>query len=206
MDDLRALVRLNEQTRRYHADADADVDRYLFRPQVTVDDYRTYLAGVYGFIVPLESALLMAPGLDEAIDVRARAKSALVVHDLLALGLSMTEINALPQCSSIPTFRDPAAALGWLYVAERPLHASAVVSSHLSTYLRPEMAYASAYLSCYAGQVGAKWRELGEAMDRIAYSAALLDRMVAAAQDGFRTLIRFRTASRRQTGIIRIAG
>ncbi len=206
MDDLRMLVRLNDETQPHHAEADADVDRYLFRTGVTVDDYRTYLAAVYGFVVPLEAALLMAPGLDELIDLRARAKSALVVHDLLALGMTMTDINELPQCPSVPTFRGPAAALGWMYVAERPLLASAIVRSHLATHLRPEMAYAASYLSCYAGQVGALWRELGEVMDRVAYSPTLADRMVVAARDAFRALIRFRRSELRQKAVVRIAG
>ena len=201
------LVRLNDETLPHHAEADGDVDRYLFCTRVTAEEYRTYLTRVYGFLVPLEAALAMAPGLDEVIDVRVRAKSALVVHDLLALGMSMNDVNELPQCASIPTFRGPAAALGWMYVVERPMLASAVIRGHLSTYLRAEMAYASAFLSCYAGQVGTMWRELGEAMDRVAYTQAVGDRIVASAQEAFRTLQRWRVneLSGRHSGI-RIAG
>ena len=200
------LVRLNEETQPHHAEADSDVDRYLFGREVTPEHYRTFLTRVYGFLVPLEGSLLMAPGLLEVVDVRERAKSALVVHDLLALGMTMGDINALPQCQHIPAFRGPAAALGWMYVIERPLLASAVLRSHLSTSLRGEMAYASSYLSCYSGQVGAMWRELGEAMDRVAYSPTVADRMVAAAHDAFRTLIRFRASELPQAPSIRIAG
>ena len=199
------LVRLNNETQPHHAGADADVDRYLFRPSVTADDYRTYLSRVYGFLVPLEASLAMAPALDEAIDVRARAKSALVVHDLMALGMSMTEVNALPQCQEIPAFRGPAAALGWMYVIERPLLASAVLRGHLSTFLRAEMAYASSYLSCYAGQVGTMWRELGEAMDRVAYTQAIADLIVSSAHQAFRTSRQFRQ-NELSGGAIRIAG
>src|SRR5688572_13066062 len=206
MDELRMLVRLNEETLPHHAEADGDVDRYLFCGQVTAADYRTYLSRVYGFLVPLEAALAMAPGLDEVIDPRARAKSALVVHDLLALGMSMNEVNELPQCMTISTFRGPAAALGWMYVIERPLLASAVIRGHLSTYLRAEMAYASAYLSCYAGQVGTLWRELGHAMDRVAYTPAVADRIVMSAHDAFRMLKRWRTHDLQQRDVVRIAG
>ena len=58
----------------------------------------------------------------------------------------MTEVNELPQCQSIPTFRGPAAALGWMYIIERPLLASAVIRGHLATQLPTEMAYASSVL------------------------------------------------------------
>jgi heme oxygenase (biliverdin-IX-beta and delta-forming) len=206
MDDLRMLVRLNEETQPHHADADSDVDRYLFRARVTADDYRTYLSRVYGFLVPLEASLAMAPGLDEVIDVRIRAKSALVVHDLMALGMSMTEVNDLPQCQTIPAFRGPAAALGWMYVIERPLLASAVIRGHLSTFLRAEMAYASSYFACYSGQVGTMWRELGTAMDRVAYTQGVSDRIVMSAHDAFRALHKFRATELADTGVIRIAG
>jgi heme oxygenase (biliverdin-IX-beta and delta-forming) len=207
MDELRTLARLNAETRPHHGEADADLDRFLFRGQVTADDYRAYLARWYGFLVPLEAALAMAPGLEEVIDVRSRAKSALVVHDLLALGMSMTEVNELPQCAAIPTFRGPAAALGWMYVVERPLLASAVLRGHLATHLRAEMAYAASYLSCYAGQVGSTWRELGTAMDRVAYTASVSDRIVASANEAFRALIRYRNVELVQPTLgMRIAG
>ncbi|NVB85269.1 MAG: biliverdin-producing heme oxygenase [Kofleriaceae bacterium] len=193
MDGLRVLTRLNEETQVHHAEADADIDRYLFCEGVTAFEYRTYLARWYGFLAPLEAALAMAPELDPLIDVRGRAKAALVAHDLLALGMTMSEVNELPQCLSIPTFRGPAAALGWMYIAERPLLASAVIRGHLSTYLPSEMACASAYLMCYAGQVGAMWRMLGEAMDHVASTGAIADRIIVAGHDAFRALQRWRT-------------
>jgi len=206
MDDLRLLARLNDETQPLHAEADGDVDRYLFRQSVTTADYRTYLSRVYGFLVPLEASLALAPGLDEVLDVKARAKSALVVHDLLSLGLSMTEVNALPQCTSVPTFRGPASALGWLYVVERPMLSAAVIRGHLSTYLRAEMACASAYLACYSGQVGAMWRELGQAMERVAYTTAIADRIVAGARQAFISLAHWRIGEVDELAGIRIAG
>jgi len=138
--------------------------------------------------------------------VKARTKSALLVHDLCALGLTMDEVNALPQCGRVPAFRGPAAALGWMYIIERPLLASAVIRGHLASYLPTEMATASAYLMCYAGQVGARWRELGEAMDSVAGTPAIADRIVVAANEAFRTLQRWRTQDLQRTSVIRYAG
>ncbi len=203
-DDLRMLARLNLETRTHHADADGDVDTYLFKQRVGVADYRTFLCRVYGFIVPLEAALMSAPSLEEAIDVRLRVKSALLVHDLLALGMTVDEVNALPQAAA-PTFRGPAAALGWMYVLERPLLSAAVIRGHLATFLPTEMAHASAYFLCYAGQVGGQWRELGEAMDRVAYAQAVADRIVSGAHDAFRALSRWRRADPHLHDGLRIA-
>lgn len=193
------------ETRSHHLDADGDVDTYLFKPRVKVEDYRAFLCRSYGFVVPLEAALMSAPSLEEAIDVRLRIKSALLVHDLLALGMTVDEVHALPLAAA-PTFRGPAAALGWMYVLERPLLSAAVIRGHLSTFLPTEMALASAYFNCYAGQVGAQWRELGEAMDRVAYAQAVADRMVSGAHDAFQALSRWRRADPQQHVGIRIAG
>ncbi|HUS29331.1 MAG TPA: biliverdin-producing heme oxygenase [Kofleriaceae bacterium] len=206
MEELRILARLNEETQVHHADADSDVDRYLFCSNVSSADYRTYLQRVYGFLVPLEAALATAPDLDTVIDAKGRAKSALVAHDLFALGMTMDEVSALPHCTRIPAFRGPAAALGWMYIAERPLLASAVIRGHLASYLPTEMATASAYLMCYAGQVGAMWRELGLAMQQVAGSPAVADRIVVAAHDAFRTLHRWRTQELGRASVIRYAG
>lgn len=190
-EDLRMLSRLNVETRSHHAEADADLDRFLFRAPVTAADYRTYLCRVYGFLAPVELALETAPGLDEVIDRKPRRKIPLLVHDLLALGMTMDEILLLPQCTQVPTFRGPASALGWMYVVERPLLSAAVIRGQVARFLPAEMAFASAYFNCYRGQAGALWRELGESMDRVAYSQAVADLIAVAAHDGFRCLARW---------------
>lgn len=192
MGDLQLLARLNIDTQPHHADADLDVEQLVFRPDVTRGDYASYLSRIYGFVAPLEAALASVPGLSDIIDVRPRAKAMYVLHDLLALGVSMAEIAELPQCLSIPAFRGPAAALGWMYVVERPMLSSAVLHNHLQTSLGGEIADASSYVTCYAGQVGAMWRELGLALDNIADAGAIADRIVAAANDAFACQHRWR--------------
>lgn len=190
--DLRMLHRLNVDTEAHHGEADADLDRYVFREDVTRNHYRHYLARLYGFVVPLEHALQHTPGLDDIIDLQARCKSATLLYDLLALGMTLQDVSELPQCLSVPSFKGPAAALGWMYVAERPMLQAAVIKSHLETRLGRNMASASAYLSCYAGQAGQRWRELGEAMERVAQTEVLADRITTAANEAFRCLLRWK--------------
>lgn len=200
------LARLNAETEVHHGDADADLDRYVFRGEASRADYRTYLARIYGFVVPLEQALAHTPGLDQLIDLQARSKSALLLYDLLALGMTLEEVQELPQCLAIPAFRGPAAALGWMYVAERPTLQAAVVRSHVETALGRGIAASTAYLSCYAGQAGQRWRELAEAMDEVASTAALADRIAFSAGEAFRSLLRWKTQDAARTSSIRIAG
>ena len=202
----RMLSRLGAETQVHHAEADADVDRFLFRPTVTVADYRQFLARAYGFAVPLEAALVGATGLDVVIDVKARMKSPHLRHDLLALGMTTEDIAMVPLCRSIPVLRGPAAALGWLYVIERPMLASAVIRRHLATRLPDQMIAASRYLACYAGQVGSMWRELGEALDKAAYTTQIADRIVAATHEAFRALHVWRLQGSERPTTLRIAG
>jgi|SRR5580692_1986208 heme oxygenase len=186
------LTRLAHETEVHHAEADADIDRFLFTPRPTAEDYRNYLARVYGFLAPLEGALAVTPGLDRIIDVRARAKAAFVARDLVALGASLPLIGRLPICLSVPAFRGAAAALGWLYTAERPMLAAAMIRRHLSTQLPVEIDQASAYLGCYDGVVSTRWRDLGNAMQRIAATEVIADRIVDAAREAFRAQRRWR--------------
>ena len=200
-DALRMLARLGRETLPHHADSDADIDRFLFGATTTVADYRAYLARIYGFIAPYENALAATPSLEEVIDVRARSKTALVLNDLYALGMTDADIAELPMCITVPSFRGAAAALGWMYVAERPVLASAVIRRHLLTRLPEQMTRASSFFGCYAGQVGTMWRELGEAIDRVAITPAIADRIVVSSHDAFRALHRWRTQDLQRAAI-----
>lgn len=200
------LARLNAETEVHHGEADSDLDRYVFRADASRDDYRTYLTRIYGYVAPLEQALARTPGLDAILDLAARTKSALLLYDLLALGLTLEEVQELPQCLSIPTFRGPAAALGWLYVSERPTLQAAVVRSHVETSLGRGISASTAYLSCYAGHAGQRWRELALAMEEVATTPALADRMAIAASEGFRCLLRWKMQDAARDSGIRFAG
>ncbi len=199
--DLRMLHRLNVDTEVHHGEADADLDRYVFREDVTRGHYCAYLARLYGFVVPLEQALHHTPGLDDIIDLQARSKSATLLYDLLALGMTLQDVSELPQCLSIPSFKGPAAALGWMYVNERPMLQAAIIKGHLEARLGHNVSAASAYLSCYAGQAGQRWRELGEAMDRVASTEVLGERIATAANEAFRCLLRWKTQDLARTRV-----
>lgn len=206
MAESMMLARLAVETHVHHADADIDVDRYLFGARTSRLEYRAFLARLYGFVMPLEAALANVPGLDQLVDVAERSKAPALLHDLVALGLELADLAELPQCLAVPGHRGAAGALGWMYVVERPMLATATLRHHLETRLPAEMAHASAYLQLYSGTAGARWRALGVAMDRVAETPAVGDRIVAAASDAFRTLARWRATELARVETFRIAG
>jgi heme oxygenase (biliverdin-IX-beta and delta-forming) len=121
------LARLDMETRDQHA----EVDGYwldLMASAVTREQYKTLLMRIYGFEAPIECALAYTPHLVVA-DRRERTRSGLVVQDLLALGITPGKVTALPQCPAIASFADPAEALGWKYVIERPTQLHSAIAS-----------------------------------------------------------------------------
>ena len=179
------IERLNEETRAHHAEAEMDFD-VLFQPETTPEHYLAFLLKTYGFEAPLESMLQMTQNLELVIDLKERTKAGYLAQDLMAMGLRPHEIAELPQCLAIPQFRGAAEALGWMYVIERTTLAHSVLRRHLQTRLPRELRNASAYLSCYAGVVGMRWRKYGATLDDVARHPAIADRVITAANDAFR--------------------
>jgi heme oxygenase len=179
------VERLNEETRAHHPGAEAEFD-VLFEASTSPADYLGFLMRAYGFEAPLEATLLMTPNLDLMIDLGPRTKAGFLSEDLVALGMRPQDVSAIPQCLAIPQFRGAAEALGWMYVVERTTLAHSVVRRHLMTRLPRELRNASAYLSCYTGVVGARWRDFGATLDDIARLPAIADRIVTAAGEAFR--------------------
>lgn len=185
MQPSRMLTRLNLETRIHHPEADyAWLE--LVSVQVSRGQYIDQLVATYGFEAPVEAALALTPHLADVMALRPRARSGLIVEDLLALGLSPAKIAHLPQCRRIAPFRDPAEALGWVYVLERATLLHDTVRSQLAARIPTVSAWC--YLSAYRGVATQRWRELGAAIDRFAVSPASADEVVAGARAAFECL------------------
>jgi len=159
------LSRLDMETRAHHREVDAYwLD--LMAVGVTRDQYKAHLVRTYGFEAPLESALAYTPQLVIA-DRRDRVRSGLIAQDLLALGITPAKVTALPQCRDIEPFENPAEALGWKYVIERPTQMHAAIKRNLINHVG-ELANACAYLSVCDGIAGARWQQFGSLLDDVA--------------------------------------
>ena len=176
------LNRLDMETRDQHADVDGFwLD--LMASGVTRENYKAQLMRIYGFEAPIESALAYTPHLVIA-DRRERTRSAFIVQDLLALGITPGKITALPQCNSIAPFGDPAEALGWKYVIERPTQLHSAIKRNVVSRI-PDIANACLYLSACDGIAAARWQQFGVLLDEVAKRPGAIDTMVSAAQTAF---------------------
>lgn len=182
------LIRLDVETRAFHAEASAPwLDLVAPGRHVGRYEYVEQLVATYGFDAPLEAALAYTPHLDGFIDVAPRFRSGLLAQDLLALGLGPSGLAGLRQCMIAP-FASVAEAFGWLYVHQRATLLYESVRSELVDRA-PEIAGATSALCIHAGKVGEMWDALGPALDRVARTTAVEDRVIQAAHDAFRTLI-----------------
>jgi heme oxygenase len=161
-------------------------DRELLTGRVTSSDYRTYLLRMYGFHANVERALKSCRPLTGVVaDAPLRNhKSALLAHDLIALGIDPCGLMTSPRMSFAGTLALPE-ALGWTYAVEAIALGSKQLARHLARQLPAELGRASAYLGCYGGEAQERWRALGEAMDGFEHAVRDGDRVLAAARDGF---------------------
>ena len=176
------LMRLNMETRREHSRADQPWLE-LMGGEVTRDRYLEHLVALYGFEAPFEAAIALTPGVGDHLQLRQRSRSGLIVQDLLALGLTPSRIARLPQCNLMMPFRDPAEALGWMYVVERATLLHDAVRRYLEDRL--PLAGACGYLSAYDGVAGTRWQELGRALDDVATVPAAPEHIIAATRNAF---------------------
>jgi len=190
---------IGEATAEFHDILDVEAPRLL--DEVTADDYRRYLAQLYGFICPLEYALARTPGLDRYVGLRKFHKHELLRRDLSALRMSADEIARIPQCA-IPSFQCPEEALGWAYPIERSTLRHGDLYRHLAARLPGEIAFASSYLKCYFGAVGEAWQEFSRALDTFAHPTRRALAVLDGARASFRRLRgwRFLRTSHRPLG------
>lgn len=179
------MQKLDEETRDLHADVDAYwLD--LMASGVTKESYRLQLARTYGFEAPLESALAYTKQLIIP-DRRDRSRSGLIAQDLLALGVSPSKLASLPQCNNIAPFDDPAEALGWKYVVERPTQLHSAIKRNVVSRVS-DSANAIAYLSLYDGIAAARWQQLGLLLESVAKRPGAERTMIDAAKTAFKLM------------------
>lgn len=170
--------RLKLETQSLHAEVEGLVRELA--GDFSADDYRDWLARLYGFFEPLERQLATRRDWPEGFKLLARLKTPLLAVDLHVLAVKTAH---LPRCDVLPRVDTLSRALGALYVTEGATLGGPLIERRLVERL-PHVSDARAYLSSYSGRTGAKWRAMGDALDQ----APQPDETVAAACDTFRCL------------------
>lgn len=170
---------LGAQTVQHHVIADRMRLAVLDTP--SLPSYRACLERIYGFEAAVERRSSMSRGLDVAL-FGARARLAQLRDDLVELGLTTLEIEALPRPPV--EIRRPAEVLGWLFVIERHVLLGGLIQRGI-TRDRPSFACATRYFATHADG-GARLREFVDALrGQVVHAGAGPDAIVAAARQAF---------------------
>jgi heme oxygenase (biliverdin-IX-beta and delta-forming) len=199
---MRLIDQLGEETEAFHDITDEAAFR-LPGP-ATEEDYRGYLMEMYGFVCPLERSLMNTPAIDRYIDLHRFQKHALLRRDLSALHMSSEQIGRLPECA-VPWFKTPEEALGWAYPIERSTLRHGELFRYLASIIPGVVAFASSYLKCYLGEVGAKWREFGHALDTFDDTSLQSQQAIDAAKAAFRCFRAWRFLHKENRDAVRFA-
>jgi heme oxygenase len=179
---MRLIDQIGIETEAWHADADEHA--LTLCHLATAPEYQRYLARMYGFVAPLERALVATPHLERCLDLRRFRKHQLLRRDLESFHTTSEMIERLPRCE-VPAFGAPEVALGWAYVVERSALGHTNLFRHLAVTIPGDVAFTSAYLKCYFGSLGESWKAFGDALDAAATTPASAERMIEAARTAF---------------------
>lgn len=150
----------------------------------TPEGYAAALRALHAFHAAWEPAVWRAPGLaSTGLDPAQRRKLALLEMDLRALGIAPNEDH--PPTPAVP---DAEAALGALYVLEGATLGGRVIHRHVAGPLGLTPERGGAYYHGYGAETGARWKELGAAIDRHVALHGGEARVVAGAVDCFAAL------------------
>jgi len=190
MPSLLALLR--EETAPAHRQLEDDVQ--IEKRVQNFSQYRQLLESFYGYYRPLEARLNTINGWETwGIRLEERLKAPWLEHDLVSLGLSRTEVLALPECIELPQVDDLASAMGCAYVLE----GSTLGGRHISKMLEDQDIPSSArsFFRSYGSDVGRMWKEFCEALEHFGNIAPDATKAATSARITFECLNRWlRTA------------
>lgn len=143
-------------------------DRMPFmRPELDRALYVRLIQAYYGFYAPLEQLISGVADLSET--GRQRQKVPALVRDLTALGLSASDIQALPLCTDLPAIDNAHQLLGTRYVIEGATLGGQVLRRVIKDKLGIEADSGAEFLDVYGRDTGPLWKaflqQLAEAQD-----------------------------------------
>jgi heme oxygenase len=174
---------LRERTAASHARVERSVD--VKTRCRTVDAYREWLGRLLGFYRPFEAMLGGFDWSTVALNYPLRIKAGWLEADLLALGMTESEINGLPNCQRLPRPENLAGAIGCLYVLEGATLGGQIISRLVNQELSIGDDNGGRFYAAYGARVGMMWRAFRDAAS--SYCGDHPDRLRASAENAVET-------------------
>lgn len=176
------LLALRQGTQACHKTLEARLP--FFSDSFDHAAYRRLVEAYYGFHAPLELRLSGYQGSE-------RHKAPALCQDLLALGASAAQIDALPLCERLPSITDQASALGVMYVLEGSTLGGQVLKRAMAERLGVDTNTGGAFLDVYGSVTGSRWRSFLQRLEQAPHSADGQARSVACAVATFQCFERW---------------
>lgn len=175
--------RLRQETAESHQKLeDNPLSKAILSPCVSVNDYQTYLAALFGVTIACEDHVF--PAISHVItDLPDRYKSRLIIDDLLATGLSEAEIDALPVYRF--EFSTVAEALGIMYVLEGSTLGGKILYRHVHEVLGLTPEKGASYFWGYGAQTGNLWKSFISSLTQFVDEREERDGVIGSAKKTF---------------------
>jgi heme oxygenase len=121
--------------------------------------YRVLIERFWGFYAPLEELLWLHDWESYTFNMEERRKSHKLQVDLRALGLSESEVSALPRCADLPDVKEWPQALGCLYVLEGATLGGQIIARQLNERWGIRAENGAAFFSSYGAELGPMWQQ-----------------------------------------------
>lgn len=182
----RFLERLKAETAAEHAAIEAA--SRVMDPALSIEAYRAYLERTFGFYRVVEEQL-RALHVWEALGLAGseREKLPLLAEDIVLL--AEVEPASIRVCDQPPRFASTLEAVGGAYVLEGSTLGGRVISRHIQGLFGPDVP--RVFLECYGATTREKWQSFRAALARYATTREMEDRIIAGAQETFRSLTRW---------------
>ena len=176
------LLRLRSETRPQHEALEQNAFSHaLTTGTLTAAGTAHFLAKMYGFLAPYETALQEhAAGFSPAWEVPERMRAHLILEDLAQAEGS----PGLPLCPALPPLRTRPQLLGAMYVVEGSTLGGQVITRQLAQAGIP----LRAYFTGYGAQTGPRWKVFCQLLTEAAPAGPDQDEIVASARLTFQRL------------------
>ncbi|KPB43768.1 Bacteriophytochrome heme oxygenase BphO [Pseudomonas savastanoi pv. phaseolicola] len=179
----KLLAALRAETSQLHVKLEKRMP--FFSPALDHALYLRLLKAYYGFYAPLEAALHDSALMPAELIPQDRVKTAVLVEDLRALGLSDDDIRQLPRCEQLPAVDTPASCLGVMYVLEGATLGGQVLRREINRRLGLDEQSGAAFLDVYGADTGPRWRAFLNHLDAVPREVVFTDAAAFAAQSTF---------------------
>ena len=182
----RFHLRLRRETASQHQTLERQLD--LLDPDLSLLRYRLVLESFRGFYGPVESELPRLVATTPSLGFPLRARAELLERDLLALGLSRSDIAGLPRCADLPCLYRTEHLAGCLYVLEGACLGGQIIAKALRGRLPLTNDHGLSFFVGDGRRTGARWRLVLDWLEDLVRRGALADEIVASASETFCSL------------------